>query len=217
MPIESGTTLSQLNDDWPLGNDKVLEGDNHLRLLKAVLKTQFPGVGGQGFAIPITATEAEINLLSGLTGNVQSQINAINANVNLIAPAGTTLVFFQAAAPVGWTQLTANNDSMLRVVNVAGGGSGGSVSPISFDWSHVHATNGHALTLAEMPPHAHTVPLGQSVYASYNTSNITQRVGNTNVDSGSTGSGAAHDHGNTDSAGTTWTPKYINVITAVKD
>ena len=217
MPIEAGTTISQLNDDWPLGSDKVLEGDNHLRLLKAILKTQFPGVGGQGFATPITATEEEINHLSGLTGNVQDQIDAINANVNLIAPAGTTLVFFQAAAPVGWTQLTANNDSMLRIVNTTGGGSGGSASPISLNWSHTHATNGHSLTIAEMPAHTHTVALGTQVFASYNTSNSTQRIGNTNVDSGSSGSGAAHDHGDTDSAGSTWTPKYINVITAVKD
>jgi hypothetical protein len=216
MAIEAGTTISQLNKLWPTGTDKILEGDNHLRLIKSILKTQFPGAGGNGFAIPITAKEVEINHLSGVTSNVQAQINAINANVNLIAPSGTVLVFFQASPPVGWTQLPGNNDSMLRVVSTAGGGNGGSNSPISFNTSHTHTTGSHALSVAEIPPHVHGVPLGVSVSASYNTSNSSQRINTANVDTTPTGGGQAHNHGNTGSSGVTWTPKYINVITAVK-
>lgn len=38
----------------------------------------------------------------------------------------TSLLFPQASAPTGWTQDTAVNDRLMRVVSTAGGGSGGS-------------------------------------------------------------------------------------------
>jgi hypothetical protein len=39
--------------------------------------------------------------------------------------AGTVMLFYQAAAPTGWTKLTTQNDKALRVVSGAGGVSGG--------------------------------------------------------------------------------------------
>ena len=63
MPLENATTLSGLDSTWPLGLDSASRGDDHLRLLKAVLKAQFPGAGGQGFSKPITVTEDELNAL----------------------------------------------------------------------------------------------------------------------------------------------------------
>jgi hypothetical protein len=75
MPIESTTTIAGLTSNWPLSNDTFGGTDDHLRVIKSVLKTTFPGSGGQGFSIPITATEAEINRLVGVTSGVQAQIN----------------------------------------------------------------------------------------------------------------------------------------------
>lgn len=44
-------------------------------------------------------------------------------------PAGTRLLFHQAAAPTGWTKQTTVNDAALRVVSgTTGGGTGGSVA-----------------------------------------------------------------------------------------
>jgi len=43
-------------------------------------------------------------------------------------PSGTTMVFYQAAAPTGWTKQTTHNDKSLRVVSGTGGGNGGSSS-----------------------------------------------------------------------------------------
>ena len=44
-------------------------------------------------------------------------------------PAGTKLLFHQAAAPTGWTKQTTVNDAALRVVSgTTGGGTGGSVA-----------------------------------------------------------------------------------------
>ena len=47
-------------------------------------------------------------------------------------PTGTRWTFYNAAAPTSWTQVTDDtaNNRMLRVINSAGGGTGGSASPI---------------------------------------------------------------------------------------
>ena len=41
---------------------------------------------------------------------------------------GTTLLFYQASAPTGWTQVTTQNNKALRVVSGTGGGSGGTTA-----------------------------------------------------------------------------------------
>jgi len=90
MPLESGSTIAELDESWPLGTDLVLEGDNHVRLTKAVLKAQFPGVDGDGFKIAIISTEDELNYLQGLSSNAQVQIDA-NFAAATLAQADATL------------------------------------------------------------------------------------------------------------------------------
>jgi hypothetical protein len=41
MSVETAVQISQLNNAWPLGTDPRSEGDNHIRLLKAVLLDVF--------------------------------------------------------------------------------------------------------------------------------------------------------------------------------
>lgn len=41
MGIEASDTIAGLNENWPLGSDPKSEGDNHLRLIKHVLKQAF--------------------------------------------------------------------------------------------------------------------------------------------------------------------------------
>jgi len=43
-------------------------------------------------------------------------------------PSGSVMLFYNAAAPVGWTKLTTQNDKALRVVSGAGGVAGGTNS-----------------------------------------------------------------------------------------
>jgi hypothetical protein len=68
---------------------------------------------------------------------------------------GTVMVFYQSAAPTGWTKRTDINDVGLRVVSgsVAAHTSGAA-------WSAVfapHQDSDYALTLADIPLHAHGV------------------------------------------------------------
>ncbi len=76
MSVETGTVIANLDKSWPLAGDPLLEGDNHIRLIKAILKSQFPGSGGNGFNAVISVTEAELNRLAGLSSNAQDQISA---------------------------------------------------------------------------------------------------------------------------------------------
>jgi len=64
MALESGTYISQLNSANPTTSDDVAEGDDHLRLIKAVLKNQFSGLTG---TTAISSSEAELNILDGVT------------------------------------------------------------------------------------------------------------------------------------------------------
>ena len=42
MTVETASYISQLNNSYPAVGDPVGEGDDHLRLIKSVLKTSFP-------------------------------------------------------------------------------------------------------------------------------------------------------------------------------
>jgi hypothetical protein len=59
------------------------------------------------------------------------------------------MCFWQAAAPVGWTQVTTQNDKALRVVSGAGGVSGGT-NPFSTVMAQTTVGN-HTLVAGELP------------------------------------------------------------------
>jgi len=67
MALESGTYISQLNSSNPTTSDDVAEGDDHLRLIKAVLKNQFSGLTG---TTAISSSEAELNVLDGIAAGL---------------------------------------------------------------------------------------------------------------------------------------------------
>lgn len=131
---------------------------------------------------------------------------------NLIAPTGTKMVFYQAAAPTGWTIDSSPNSRMLYF-STSGGTTGGAESAISFtpsgsvglESSHTHSTPNHthgvqgtsgstAISIAQMPSHTHSVPEGglQSSTTGYRTSAASwSRAAQT---TGPTGSGQGHTH-----------------------
>jgi hypothetical protein len=97
MGLEVTTFIAGLNNVWPLGpTDSATQGDDHLRLIKSVLKSTFPGASGNGFASQITATEAEINRLAGVTSPLQTQLNALQASITAQAAQITALQASQA-------------------------------------------------------------------------------------------------------------------------
>ena len=185
----------------------------------------------------VTATAAEINLIDGDTSRGTTAI--ADADGFLVNDAGTMrmtsaatvqtymqdgagfasgtdMIFFQAAAPTGWTKSTANNDKALRVVTGDGGGTGGTAAVTSP--AHNIAAAATTLALNQIPAHAHAgVVTGASkqVEQTYTGNSSAHMVNNVNTGSSSNaGGGASHSH---NMSGSITTPQYIDVIVAAKD
>lgn len=184
---------------------------------------------------------------SSLKANSSDVTTQINLAVATLIPSGTRMPFAQASAPSGWTQDTSDNASnrMLRVVNTAGNGIGGSASPIL---NNVVPAHTHGFTTgAVSADHAHYV----SGYTSgsgnhqHGINRYTNTGSNQNGfgggDNGSfsatnyTAAGGDHNHsfaawtgginvnhthsGSTDngSSQTNWSPRYIDMIICSKN
>lgn len=220
MGLETGSTISSFITSNPTSSDPVNQGDDHLRLIKSVLQAQFPGAAGNGFATAITATEAEINALHGLT--------------NFYFPSGTRIPFAQAAAPTGWTQDVTDkaNNRMLRVVSSAGNGVGGSASPILNNTVPAHTHGGttnteNAYHTHVDSGHTHVVgtrqarPLTGSASLYNALDGGVAGVSYTESSSANLGTESAlHAHDFTTGSQTNsgnWTPRYIDMIICSKN
>jgi microcystin-dependent protein len=135
MGLETATYITDLVSTNPLGTDSKAQGDNHIRLLKEVLQTQFPNLGSAA----VTTTAAELNLLAGGIFNIIYPVGTIYESTSSANPStyftGTTWVRY------GNGRVTVGQDS----------------SDGSFD--SVNDTGGAktvALTSAQMPSHTHS-------------------------------------------------------------
>ena len=119
------------------------------------------GAGGFTSAVPATDYAPATAGTALLKGNGAGGFTSAAANTDYTNfAAGTRLVFAQAAAPTGWTQdvsATADN-RMLRTVITAGGGTGGTHSPIL---NNVVPAHTHGFTTGTVSSdHYHTVTTG---------------------------------------------------------
>ena len=185
------------------------------------------GVGGQ-WIVYNTTTDATggpwtVTFASG-GGGLSQTISRLSptvvysdgTNIRSVAPSpiptGTNMLFYQAAAPTGWTQVTTVNDRALRVVSGTGAGTGGTVS-FSTMFTGSYSTGSFTLTINEMPSHTHSVTdpghthtsSSGSLYASGGTVNfgvtsgisiqaVSLNSNTTGITINSTGGGAGHAH-----------------------
>lgn len=143
---------------------------------------------------------------------------------------GTDMLFVQASAPTGWTQITAVNDRVLRLVSGTGAGTGGS-------WTISGLTHAHTHTF-DTPAHKHELPMSEGNNTLDNALTATFGTGSTTINSSDmsatdassgdaalSGSTIFSDAGGTTDAASTnavsstgaWRPSYIDVIQASKD
>lgn len=74
MALESATYVSELVETNPVGaSDQKSKGDDHLRLIKAVLKNSFANITGA-----MTASHTELNSLAGRATFVDTFLQAVN-------------------------------------------------------------------------------------------------------------------------------------------
>jgi hypothetical protein len=158
--------------------------------------------------------------VNGITFSDTTQLNSKRG----IFPQSTAWIFYQSAAPTGWTKSTSHDNKALRVVSGTGGGSGGTNSFTSmmtvsyFNYSGTMSvstpTGDTLLTTAQIPAHTHTMPTGNyaftavptnlnpdSSFASWNGGDVGRPApggtGSWVVSTpltGSTGSGTGHNH-----------------------
>ena len=74
MSLESATYISDLDSANPTASDPKSQGDDHIRLVKATVKTTFPNVSGA-----VTPTHTELNYVDGVTSPIQTQLDAKGA------------------------------------------------------------------------------------------------------------------------------------------
>jgi hypothetical protein len=142
--------------------------------------------------------------------------------------ATTALVFYQAAAPTGWTKSTANNDKALRVVSGAGGSAGGTTafSSVFTNQTPTITTSGLSaaattLSTSQIAAHTHpnTLPQVQACNCGKDFTIAGDRS-NTLGPSTSAGGGGSHTHsisGSASSSAITLNVQYVDTIICTKN
>jgi hypothetical protein len=159
VSLETATTLAGLVITSPTTGDQVSQADDHLRLLKTVLKAQFPGAGSDGYNIPITATEVELNYVHGVTGPIQTQLNGV-------VPIGSIIMWGGVSIPTNWYLCDGTNGtpdlqdkfivgkSATKAINTTGG----SADAVVVSHAHTASSSGfvNINSGTENAAHAHT-------------------------------------------------------------
>lgn len=190
MPLESATYLNGLNATYPLGSDTVASLDDHIRLIKSVLKATFPNVSA---AVTVTASDLNtrgvpsgfIGLWSGAASAIPSGwflCDGTNGTPNLrdrfVVGAGGSY----AVGATGGTTTATSTPAGSHTPSMAAAGT----------HSHSGVTQAHTLTVDEIPPHTHAAVRAGIPYVDYDDGQGLQ-VGE--GQSGSTGGGQGHSHG----------------------
>lgn len=210
MGLESVSFIDDLVITNPVTSDPRNEGDDHIRNIKKAILATFPNI-----TAAVTPTHTELNYVDGVTSSIQTQLDSKGAGGDDI-PATTHMLFFQASAPVGWSQTTAHNDKAFRVVSGTGGGNGGSVAfETAFASKSVSGTtDSHVLVLAETPAHSHQVQFGGLAGGLKGFGRGSSNSGNYSTEN--SGGGGGHTHGFSANA-IDLDVSYINIITCTKD
>lgn len=207
MPIETFSYISSLDSSNPGGSDGILQGDDHIRGLKATLLASFPAISGPALVTHDRLTE----LQSGnLTGNFNVQgILACSTQIigNGSCPTGM-IADFLAVPSTGWLELNGQTVSRttyadLYAMGLPGFGPGNGSTTFTLPdftdrYRRQRGTNAVATTLANQnKTHTHTASTSVTVSAggSHN------HGGNTSTESAfhshgiTVNSGGAHNHG----------------------
>jgi hypothetical protein len=137
-------------------------------------------------------------------------------------PAGTSMIFFNASAPVGWTHVTGGIDHALRVVSGGGvggtyGGSGNTFTNAFKSHSVTGTVGTTTLTTAQMPWHTHAVSSARKGTASgFDGGYFLHTLDGLNATTQGSGGGGGHNHSFSGTA-INLSVFYLNVIVATKN
>jgi len=173
-----------------LGGNLTVAGTTTISAFGATLTDDANAATALG-TLGLTAKAAEVNTAcDGITATA-AQLNSIDK-----------IWTYQNTAPTGWNIVASTTDALIackggaNAYNTTGGQQIGTWT----EPNHLHTTGGHALSIAELAAHTHTMNYGTAGgpdFALWNSGG----TGLTKA-TGSAGSGAAHSHGNTGNSAT---------------
>lgn len=116
MGLETGTYISDLTPAWPTASETKSQGDDHLRLIKEVVKNTFPN-GSRAFYFPITESISGTLSLDATDWNNIVEVDTTGGNVTVNLP--STL----GATDKGWSceVIKISNDANAAIVTPAAG------------------------------------------------------------------------------------------------
>ena len=204
MTVESATYVSGLNANYPPGSDTISEGDDHLRLIKAVLKSTLPNadeaINGvhTGTSAPSPTSSGQLWFDTSGSGDLKVRNKADSAftsvdTTSTAFPAGIITLWSGSSAsiPGGWMLCDGTAPAPdLRDRFVVG-----ATSTYAVDATGGSTTSGaHTLTTAEMPSHTHQYD--QRGFTTDITVPGSQQVSDEHTEkaTSSTGGGNSHSH-----------------------
>ena len=200
---QEGTTASAFNT-----GDKV-----ELRVTAAGMTDTFNNGGVQSI---VAGTGISV---SSATGNVTV--------TSTVIPSGSVMLFYQSAAPTGWTQVTSVNDMALRMVSGTGGTTGGTTAFSTVFANQTPTINvsglsagATTLSIAQMPSHNHTLTNAAGTVSNTCGSATYTPYGGNPPSMSNTGGGGSHTHaisGSATSSAITLNVQYANIIICSKN
>jgi hypothetical protein len=216
VPLENAQFIHQLEPSNPAGSDQLTQGDDHLRMIKAVLKSTFPNITG-----PVTKDHEDLN-----EPNFQMPIGIISVwfgSANTV-PQGWAICNGQTVSRtdgegdittpdlrdrtvIGAGTLAPRGEAVGSVISAANTGQAGAHSHTVSGGAHSHTgeVQGHALTVAQLPPHDHGAGIvdtdtrmftgGSRPGSASNSIDNDARPGTLEPLTSTTGGGQAHTHG----------------------
>lgn len=110
--------------------------------------------------LPNNIQNGQLEDATAVMANFNFIVNQVNASGNpagtLTAPSGTAVLFYQAAAPVGWVLSATLTDHTVQVSATTGGTTGGAAA-YSTMFQAQWTSDGHVLASGEMPSHIHGI------------------------------------------------------------
>ena len=207
-------------DDIPLASTTaagLMKVGTNLSVSDGTVSVASASTSAKGVVKLSSATDSTSTTLAATASAVKA---AYDMGASAAFPAGTQMLFVQAAAPTGWTKQTTVNDAAIRIVSgTTGGNTGGSVAfSTAFVAGKAITLSGTVgattLSIAQVPSHTHPFSAVISASGRYMESGNIFNSGSSNTSA--TGGNGSHTHSLSGTATVNLSVKYVDTILCKK-